>query len=203
MNLLRGLGNYITLVRVEIKERSLSFLRSSSASSANTGSKKSFMHEYVVLTVMDRNNEEFSFVAEKINQLSLCERSFIRIVREEASSDSSRFVWRLYNRTVPESKLESILTNTGDRYNWFSDNCWKYARDTVEGVLNLCWKEAKEGYEEGLRGLETVRRVLPRESFTFFVDPFRFCKWLTRFFTSPSPRNYDYTNMQRGLTVRY
>ena len=76
-------GSYVPLVCVEIRERPLASLGSSYSAGNNKGPMKPFKHDYIVLTVMDKNHEQFSFVVEKIKNWTLCKcglRSHIRIV---------------------------------------------------------------------------------------------------------------------------
>lgn len=178
-------GPEVTLVCVEIRERPLAFLHSSYGPGNNKGPMKPFKHDYIILTAMDKNNEQFSFMAEKMKDWTRCVcglLSHIRIVRlrEAASSSNIRFVW-LLNQSVSTTALNRILTDSDDPYyDFFSTNCWKYATDTVEGVLNLCLDESRRTqnlelikcFREGLLHLETMKRVSPRDGFRLLYNPF-------------------------------
>jgi len=176
-------GDYITLVRIEVRERALASLRGSSDYGDVKGRGKLGMHDYIILTVIDTNHTRhtrFSFVAEKLKKRTLCGgvSSHIHIIplselSSASSASSSRFDWKFDNQIVPTTELNTILETTGHHYSVISDNCWSYATRTVETVLNLClrYSHRKRGFEEALQQLEMVKRPLPRDVLRLFYKP--------------------------------
>lgn len=183
---------YITLVRIEVRERMLASLRGSSDYGDVSGGKLG-KHDYIILTVKDKKHTSFSFVAEKMRKRALCAGMHSHIhmfplsqLSSAASASRSRFVWQFdvnprpgVNQIVSTTDLNTILTNTGHHYSLISDNCWSYATRTVEAVLNLCLQhsqrrqnlEGAQGCREALQQLETVKRPLPRDVFRLVYKP--------------------------------
>lgn len=111
-------GSEVFLVKIELRERTLASSRSSNDREGIKGPGKIGKHDFILLTVIDKERRLFSFVAEKMKEPKSCRglRSYVQLVplRRFSSKTSAIFRERDKQNDSPESKR--ILTLTSHQY---------------------------------------------------------------------------------------